>query len=327
MKLFTRTSLKGCLVIFSALLVCFLIVNWHTDEPRYQGKRLSAWMDELTAEPKNISESESLVVEARQRESFTNVVRSIGTRALPYYLDWIENQPRGNSGYEKLTDWLEQISHYRVRLPKQRDRAYEAVWAIQILGPSAKPAIVSLERLLKVDWTCGEAAPCLAAIGADSVPVLTNALVTSTNTRTRYVAARALGDIGAVAKPAKFALLEAVQKEKSSSLQISTADLALRALVEIDSTSDELLPLLAKELSATNAAAGAAYGLARLGAPGMPFLMPALTNQNARIRASAEAALELRKHLETKRQPASPAFDYFNVVYNSRLLRESISPP
>ena len=325
MKHSSRTLLKLCIVVAGAIFVCLAFVDWRSGEPRYQGKRLSTWMNDLTAEPQNLSESEALAVEAQRREMLTNVVRAIGSDGLPFYLDWIQSAPQKPSPYERLEDWLTQKTRNRIRLPQRQYRAVQAFTAIQILGPSAKSAVSPLERLLNNESSCDIAARCLAAIGPDSVPALSNAL-TSTNDRVRNVAARALGDLGVAAKPSRPELMIVIKTEKaSSSPGLSTTDLALRALAEIDSTADELLALFQAQLFATNASAGAAYGLVRLGATGTPILNQAVTNEDAKIRASAEAALDLLTYLKTKDAATVIPFDHFNVRFNNRLVHAVLS--
>src|SRR5215467_7302057 len=100
----SRTSFfkKGlCIgVIFAiALFLLTILPAWRSDEPRYQGKRLSDWMEEQTGMPQSTSVPRARRELQRQLETLTNIVRSIGTNGLPCYLDWIENAPDGDSWY------------------------------------------------------------------------------------------------------------------------------------------------------------------------------------------------------------------------------------
>lgn len=309
------------------VLLAIALVVFNSSEPTYHGRRLSTWLDEL-AKPQTENESPANAL-AREAE-FTNVVRSVGTKALPAYLDWIKNAPRETSPYEKLAEWFRGVSGNRVNLPEQPDWAAKAVWAIQILGTDAKSAIPRLALLLNSDSSCHAAGRCLVAIGADSVPVLIATLTTTTNERVRDTVAQAIGDLGVTAKPARAGLLEWLQNEQPRvSLGVATADLVLRALVELAPTAEDLPPLLAAQLFATNAAIGAAYGLARTGTPGTVPLLQALTNENTRIRCAAEAAFELREFLRTERARTYPLFaqfDHFNAQFGNRMILANLHP-
>jgi hypothetical protein len=152
-------------------------------------------------------ESTFLATYLRQLETLTNVVHSIGTNGLPYYLDWIEHRPPKNPPYEEFRDSVARISRDHIHLPERQDRTREGVTAIQILGPDARAAIIPLGRLLENGSSCGAAALCLSAIGPESIPTLTDVLANSTNPRVRYCVIEALGDLGPACRPAKAALL------------------------------------------------------------------------------------------------------------------------
>jgi len=54
------------------------------DEPKYQGRYLSEWLEEYAA---------ARSVDLPRRAETEAAVRSIGTNALPYFLKWIANEP------------------------------------------------------------------------------------------------------------------------------------------------------------------------------------------------------------------------------------------
>jgi len=238
-------------------------------------------MDELGAEQ---AEEERLSDVLRRREMLTNTVLTIGPEAVPCAVRWIRDRPR-HSWYDELQFRVESASRARVRLPERKDRSWEALWIFQILGPTAKQAIPELARLLSDEYLCGHAARCLAAIGPDSVPALSNALATGTN-QVRRMAAEALGVLGPSARATAPLLLETIRTTPA------TASFALRALVEVETNSTTLLPLLVERFADSNTAPAAAYALACLGTPGLPFLLQGLTNHQPTIRAAAGAALD-----------------------------------
>src|SRR6476660_3615150 len=94
-----------CVSVILGLVLLVVLTNRNSIEPHYGGKPLSAWIDELTAMPKDVGESGFFVAYERQRQTLTNVVRSIGTNGLPVYLDWIEHSPSGDSWYEQASEW------------------------------------------------------------------------------------------------------------------------------------------------------------------------------------------------------------------------------
>lgn len=315
-------------VIFLSLLAVTALAGafafFHSSEPTYQGRRLSVWLDEL-ARPQ--SDNETPASAFNRQAELTNVVRAIGPKALPFYLDWITGSARGTSPYEKAADLFSKFSGKRINLPERQVRTVKAVLAIQILASNAAPALPTLEQLLHVESSCGPAGRCLVAIGAESVPVLVTALTNATNERVRYAAAEALGDLGTTAMPAKAVLLEQLRKHPSQApLGISTADVVVRALVEMEPTIHELVPFFVAELISTNAAVGAAYGLARIGTSGTVPLLHGLTNENTRIRCAAEAAFALREFMGTEQAANSPLFHHFNAAFNNRFLLATMSP-
>jgi HEAT repeat protein len=257
-------------------------------EPVYAGKRLSSWMDELNREWK---EDEPLAQVTARQEMWTNVVRAVGTNGLPLYLRWLGNSPRLQT-------------HYGAQL------------AIQILGPAAEPAIPDLAQLLKNEETANAAAECLSAIGPVAIPALIEAVTTETN-RGRSAAIWILGEFGPAANSAAAVLIQVINTDPAF------ADPAMRSLVEVETNTAIVLPLLAAHVSDSNNAAGATYALGRLGRPGIPILVESLTNQSRNIRCFAEGALDpdFQKYSLDNKDGAVPRFRTLTCIYNSKVLR------
>lgn len=95
--------------------------------------------------------------------------------------------------------------------------SFDAIWALQSLGPAAQPALLELVRALSSDvrvpagfggWSVAPAVVNpLSSIGAPAVPALQAALGNS-SVQVRGLAVRALGQIGPAAKPAVAGLLK-----------------------------------------------------------------------------------------------------------------------
>ncbi len=251
--------------IADVLAACVLLVSFvfaascsspNSHEPRYEGKSLSVWVNELSAPTPH--EPSPLQVAANM-STWTNVVRSIGTNGLPLYLKWIEER-------------------------NDTSRDYFAVNAIQILGFRAEPAIPALAGMLKNDQIASPAAFCLESIGSAAIPALIQAVETLTN-HGQSEAIYTLADFGLIAKPAIPALTQIAK------LDSPVAWPAMQALVEIETNSALVLPVLVQHARNTNNGVGAAYGLGRIGNAGIPTLLNLLTNETRIILCSAAGAL------------------------------------
>ncbi len=308
MKLHRKFLLLGA----AALIIAVIAWLSFPAEPRYQGEPLGRVLDGLYYSPpfeESFSQAEARWI------SITNVVRSVGSKALPFYLHRLRQ--KSHSGwYDKLDDWLREKSSERLHLPKHRNPNLQAMLCIQILGPDARSAIPALENMLTDEEMSILATRSLAAIGPAAVPVLTNALVATSSDRVRWNILEALGNLGPAAKPAAPFLLRLVEN-KGSAVGLSASDLALRALVEIETDSAALKPLLIQCLANTNTAPGAAFGLTRLGPEGFPILLYAVTNTEPKIRAAAEAALQIA---QVRTMHPELSFDRFTAIFGQKLM-------
>jgi hypothetical protein len=162
-----------------------------------------------------------------------------------------------------------------------------------------------------------------------SIPTLMDVLEHSTNNLVRYNTVRASGDLGTAALPAKAILLKTGRDETQNwpNTSISTSDMALRALAEMPLSVEELMPLFTEQLMATNAAAGAAYGLARLGSIGAPVLVSSLTNEDSKIHLAAKTGLEFQQYLQTNSTDTFFLFERFHVRFNQNVLRARWAHP
>jgi len=150
-------------------------------EPRYQGKRLSEWLA-IHSNPNSSEGAEAAVA-----------VRSIGTNALPFVLEWMRYEPppwreklRTVASSPRIAEALAYIADalgYTVpkdlfvgESSKQADDAAEVIY---ILRSNAISAIPELEALMKDNRTPvrgRRAIRALGKIGPPAIPVLTNAL-------------------------------------------------------------------------------------------------------------------------------------------------------
>ena len=247
--------LAAC-VLIASLVFASSCSSPNLHDPRYEGKRLSVWVNDLSA---STSDEQSPLQTAAYMSTWTNAVRAIGTNGLPLYLQWIAE-----------------------RNGSLRD--YFAVNAFQILGFRAEPAIPALAGMLKNDQIASPAAVCLGSIGPAAIPALIQAVETLTN-HGQSQAIYTLADFGPIARPAIPALTQIAKRDSPLAWP------AMQALVEIETNTALVLPMLVQHAGDTNNGVGAAYGLGRLGNAGIPTLLNLLTNETRIILCSAAGAL------------------------------------
>jgi hypothetical protein len=275
----------GSLIASMVVSACSLL---HPREPVYEGKKLSAWMVDLNRQW--TEETQFAEVTARMQK-WTNVVEAVGTNGLPVYLRYLQESPR---------------------LPT----TYGAQVAVQILGPRAAPAIPDLVRLLHKEESAFMSACCLEAIGPDAVPALIDAVGTTTN-RGRDAAIMVLGELGPSASSASEALIHVINTDPQS------AEGAMRAIVELETNTAVLLPLLADHACDTNNGLGAMHALGRIGRPGYPILIQSLTNDHRSVRCFAQGALDPEFEKLSWGNPDVPPFRTLTCIYNLKALSGS----
>jgi hypothetical protein len=275
-------------VLIAAVGVFALLVVWfsYSSEPRYEGKRLTQWWDELE-QPADDTDSEHEIL-AR----ITNMVLGFGSKALPFYVESLNYRPSPD-WYENLSRWVSSKSGHRLRLAERQDRTADASYCIQILGPAAAPIIPDLVILTSNKFSGDEVLRALAGIGPAAFPALSNLMATASDRDIRAKALQITGNMGPGAQPMTPLLHRWIRRYESTGTGGPLASLSLKLLTEIETNRSLVMPLLVKSLADTNTAPGAAFSLARTGADGMPLLFEAVTNQVRHICIAAVAALEM----------------------------------
>jgi len=143
-----------------------LVTLWKAspDEPAYGGKKLSVWLDELSA----LNSSAQWDPETKQAKA----VRAIGTNAIPWLLN--EMSAKGSRMQWRLNQLLGRQNVITYRFPNLDTRLRRAFVGFQALGPIAELATPELLRLVedKPGWVPG----ALASIGPAAVPALQQCL-------------------------------------------------------------------------------------------------------------------------------------------------------
>lgn len=169
-------------IIITIVLLFFVALPFtilrHDNQPRYQGKSLSRWIDNYAA---YVSPLRALSLEESNQPG-PQAVRAIGTNALPFLLDWIRYEPSPSKPQEFVTRLLRKL-HLPVRRNPAEAQAERAVAGFAMLGTIASPAIPELSRLAGA--TNGNEAPrgaalALLGIGPSAMPAL-EAVIRNTN--------------------------------------------------------------------------------------------------------------------------------------------------
>jgi hypothetical protein len=155
------------------------------DEPKYQGRYLSEWVaicyDQAVYVPGGLREEN----EAR------NAVLTIGTNALPHFLEWVryETSPWQSTLRRNLPMWIQDNKVVDNWLGEAGMRRAAYGWlGINLLGTNAVSAIPTLAATLRDrtnSVTLSRATSALAAVGEVAVPAL-KAAFADTNTQNRW---------------------------------------------------------------------------------------------------------------------------------------------
>jgi hypothetical protein len=274
-------------LVFVAVTVSLLVWLSRSSEPRYQGRPIGVWWDDWYPAHSN------QVARAQTPEELNTMVQSLGTKALPTYLKWIDYQPP-RSWYSNFSSWLGRKSSGRVRLPQPKDRSVPAYACIKALGPAAAPLIPDLTRVALEGYRPAQAVACLAAIGPTAIPALSNVVALNTSRSATWLALWWLGNFGTNARSVAPLLHRLANDPSANALIVRHG---LHALAEIEPDWSAVGPLLLAKLEQTDgfsgAASGAATGLARLKPHSVPGLLKAVTNAHQPIRIAAAAALRV----------------------------------
>jgi HEAT repeat protein len=203
-------AIRKCRIfIFSGILVWLICVVFHPFEPRYQGKRLTAWAADLLA-PEEYWGMQPASAALAKQDKATVAIRYFGIKAMPLAIKWCGVED--SALVEKLKDWVNEQKIFQI--PSDSDYQGRGVRIFEVLGPIAKPAIPSLIKLFqkKQPYTFSTASCALHYIGTDTIPPLIEAL-TNSNERVRAGAATALGSFESQARDAAPALIQCLKDE------------------------------------------------------------------------------------------------------------------
>ncbi len=153
-----KRALAVLVLLVAVFAVCFFM---RPHEPEYQGRTLSAWLDEYNR------------AGTWDVESASAAIRAIGTNCLPFLLAHIKHNPSALGIKLLQVARKQQLLH----LPFYGEDRYRSasIVALRALGPQAAPLCTDLLALTKNPNTSWWANMSLLAIGTNSIPFLENA--------------------------------------------------------------------------------------------------------------------------------------------------------
>jgi hypothetical protein len=170
-----RTLLIAAACLGLALTLAALLP--HDDEPRYNGRPLSKWLQVYCENARNQNFPQAS--EAEQ------AIRAIGTNALPFLLKWIRQQPPSwhRTAHRRLPEYLSDNAPVSLLIDGPGyERANEVMVAFALLGTNAAPAIPDLVALMKDTNKVDRAVGALSGVGAPALPHMLAALANTNQT-------------------------------------------------------------------------------------------------------------------------------------------------
>lgn len=301
-------------------LVAFLAwLAFHSSEPFYHGKSLSAWLEQA----RQNKELEHAFPDAHLDTPPARAVRAMGKNALPTLLRM--TRTRDTSLRRQFFD-LSQRYHWLGFHPQRFDDIQEkAAYGFLVLGHVSKPALPELISLLddpapEVRLLAAFAIGKIGPDGAPAIPALQRLISNSISAKVqrnhaadeRGLAAFALGEMGAIARPA---LPQIEQLRKDSTAFVCSAAEAAHVKISGDGL-DAILEPLKDPSNSTNwpVAAEAITFLGTNAAPAISLLILALQNTNATVR---EKALDALSAIHMSPEITIPAILPFAVATNT----------
>jgi HEAT repeat protein len=273
-------------VIFAAAFAWFVL---KPREPSYQGKTLTAWLEEET--------TNGVEIYPEADPAAINAIRQIGTNAIPTLLKLaaVRDTPfrrtllkAAGMLNEKCGIDLHVNSYYELQALSCR--------GFFCLGPQAKPAVPGLIALLHDDdeGVCEVAVYDLGYIGPESLPAVPDLIKefereTADTNESDFAAAWAIGKIGPSAKAAVPVFTEGLTNNSLPYRMTCQA-----ALINLHAAS--ITPILEQLKDTTNMtqwhyAKTIALSCGTNASPAVPLFISALNCTNQRIQSAALSSL------------------------------------
>jgi HEAT repeat protein len=240
-------------VVYLSAIAILAVMNWrllHPHEPTYEGKPLSAWLDYYYSNGVAYPHPEGWEA-AKARAEFA--IRKMGTNSLPALIKMISAREYALKQTSLEQARMETPGH----LPIDRDnnRHWRAVYAFEVLGSNAAPAVPALIQLLNdrdpdvrsaVAVACGWVGPS----AQDAVPALVNRYLSDASDEVGLYSAQSLGWI----QPEPEQVLPALVKnlEKGGGRRWLTYDETFLVLGKLGPKAQAAVPTLLKIVNDQN---------------------------------------------------------------------------
>lgn len=169
-----RLIIGGGLVL--AVITLILVASRGPTEPAHGGKKLSAWLDEMSAM--------TFPGECDPNTRPAQAVREIGTNAIPWLLHELSAR-RGGALKWRLNQLLMRQNIIKDPFLDNHRQMRRAVMGFAALGPTAEAAIPSLLKLIE-DGETGYTPTALAYVGPPAIPALQQCLTNYRAWNTSY---------------------------------------------------------------------------------------------------------------------------------------------
>jgi hypothetical protein len=264
-------------VIWGAVLLAGLwaaIRFWPVTEPSYEGRSLKQWLD-------------GRITGHVSRDEFANVIEHMGTNAVPYLLEYIQQEESSLKleGYHFLRRAFPNSAitqRYYWWLGRQ-ERQRRAAEAFEVFGSRAEFAVPILDKCLDRLGCADSAATALIHIGDKGLPHVFAAL-TNRPPLCAAVITIALSNYGSNAAPAIPAMIRNLQSTNASLARLSASTIG-----RISLQPELVIPALQNTLKDPRADVrlGAIVGLSHFGDSARSALSQALNDSNPTNRLAA----------------------------------------
>ena len=175
-----KTWLFVALALAGMLLLALGAYWWASrQEPEYQGRKLTFWLDQL-----DDGDRSTVLAWEPWRPLFGPdqvraqvAIRALNTNSLPILLEMIDNTNRDSAWRTNLVRVLRRQHWIKVSPATAADRRHQAMLAFYTLGSNAAPAVGTLTRIWDESRNCKEAASALAQTGPAGWRVLAGTLL------------------------------------------------------------------------------------------------------------------------------------------------------
>lgn len=268
-------------VVASVLIVVLLLIQWarwtEPLDPEYQGKPLSAWLDDR----QTIRGSVILSDEAVQ------AVRAIGPTAVPTLLAWLGT---ADSSLFRLSRRLHSSAYLPIKFAEHEKERTRAMYGFRALGPvarSAFPAIVAIILNTDDGRQGGDAINALTNSDADTMRLLAHGLQSS-DSQIQSQAIQALRYLRIAPDEVCLPALEALSHDPHPGIRQQAAN----AITFINSQLSSIVPALSDQNPTFRAIAAQIIGGYRTHARAyLPNLEAAADDEDSQVRAAVAEAI------------------------------------